>query len=221
MPQRCFFIMPFAPGFHYFYRYLKEHIEAHHDLECHRVDDVPHFTQAIIDKIKDEIRAADIIIADISGGNPNVFYELGLAHAHEKFTLLVTQDDYHKLPFDVESFRVLSYQNPDHFLAEIDQILIARFSPLYYQALYAQAVDLYQQMQVALVLDTTVVPREEFISTLQDLERRSLWSYAAVQDDDIRLADFLLSLIIEEYRVSAIRERITQWLVERYGGAEG
>ncbi len=210
--------MPFGAGSHFFYRYLKEHIEAHHDLECHRVDDVPHFTQAIIEQIKDEIRAADIIIADISGGNPNVFYELGLAHAQGKYTLLVTQDDYSQLPFDIESFRVMSYQNPDTFIAEIDQILIGRFSPLYYQALHAQAMDLYQQMQAALALDTTPVSRDEFIVTLQDLERRNLWSYATVQDDDIRLADFLLSLIIEEYRVSAIRERVTQWLLERYGG---
>ena len=212
--------MPFAASSHFFYRYLKEHIEQHHDLECHRVDDVPHFTQAIIEQIKDEIRAADVIIADISGGNPNVFYELGLAHAQEKFTLLVTHDEYSKLPFDIESFRVLSYQNPDSFIAEIDQILIARFSPLYYTALYAQATDLYEQMQTALNLDTTVVSRDDFIVTLQDLERRHLWSYASVQNDDIRLADFLLSLIIEEYRVSAIRERVTQWLLERYGGGD-
>ncbi len=71
--------MPFAPAFRYFYLFLKQHIETHHDIECRRADDVEHFTQTITKQIWEEIDNADLIIADITGGNPNVFYELGVA----------------------------------------------------------------------------------------------------------------------------------------------
>ena len=220
MPKRCFFIMPFAPGHRYFYLYVKQHIETRHDFECHRVDDVPHFTQAIIDQIQDEIRDADIIIADVSGGNPNVFYELGLAHALDKFVLLVTQDDYDKLPFDIEGLRVLSYRNAENFLTELDQILIARFSPQHYGALYAQAQDLFERVRADLRLDITLIPRDRFISTLQDLEHRRLWSYTDVQDNASKLADFLLSLVIEERHVPEIRQQVDEWLLDHYGAQD-
>lgn len=32
----CFVMMPFAPELHYFYLYLKQHIEKHHGIRCER-----------------------------------------------------------------------------------------------------------------------------------------------------------------------------------------
>lgn len=51
---------------------------------------------------------AQIVIADLTGRNPNVFYEVGLAHALPRKTVLLTQnaDD---VPFDLQPIRYLMY----------------------------------------------------------------------------------------------------------------
>lgn len=50
----------------------------------------------------------EIVIADLTGRNPNVFYEVGLAHALLRKTVLLTQnaDD---VPFDLQPIRYLMY----------------------------------------------------------------------------------------------------------------
>jgi nucleoside 2-deoxyribosyltransferase len=52
---------------------------------------------------------ADLIVADLTGRNPNVFYELGYAHALGKRTLLLTQkiDD---VPFDLRHRQLVEYK---------------------------------------------------------------------------------------------------------------
>ena len=75
----CFVIMPFREELHYFYLYLQQHIEAKHAVECKR-GDADILTVPLLDKIRNYIEDADVIIADCSGRNPNVFYDLGMAH---------------------------------------------------------------------------------------------------------------------------------------------
>jgi len=56
------------------------------------------------------IASADFVIADVSRGNPNVFYEVGYAHALRKNTiLLVSKDADPKLPTDLEGTFYLTY----------------------------------------------------------------------------------------------------------------
>ena len=58
--------------------------------------------------IWENILRADLIIADLTGRNPNVFYELGYAHALHKNTVLITQsiDD---VPFDLRHRQMIKY----------------------------------------------------------------------------------------------------------------
>ena len=60
--------------------------------------------QNILKDIVREIASADLIIAELTSLNPNVFYELGIAHALRKPTILLTQS-IEELPFDLRSFR--------------------------------------------------------------------------------------------------------------------
>ena len=60
--------------------------------------------QNIIQDIVEGIATADVVIADLSGLNANVFYELGLAHAMNKKVIIITQD-IGELPFDIKSYR--------------------------------------------------------------------------------------------------------------------
>lgn len=59
------------------------------------------------------IMEARLVICDTTGWNPNVFYELGIAHTLGKHVILLTQPTNH-LPFDTQGLRHFIYtDNPD------------------------------------------------------------------------------------------------------------
>src|SRR6266567_199902 len=66
---------------------------------------------SIIQLIFAQISKADFLVADTTGSNPNVFYEIGYAHALGKKVLLLTQDT-KKIPFDIGGLKHILYQ-PD------------------------------------------------------------------------------------------------------------
>ncbi|MGL5685609.1 MAG: hypothetical protein ACRCXQ_07445 [Vagococcus fluvialis] len=82
-------------------------VEEFSDFEFLNVGDVSS-QQNIIQDIINEIHNADVIIADLTGLNPNVFYELGIAHAFNKRVIQITQD-VNELPFDIRQYRTLEY----------------------------------------------------------------------------------------------------------------
>ncbi len=55
---------------------------------------------------------ARVIIANISGRNPNVFYELGIAHALDKPVVLISQSSV-DIPFDVRAKQIVFYSSND------------------------------------------------------------------------------------------------------------
>jgi nucleoside 2-deoxyribosyltransferase len=61
----------------------------------------------IVDQVWQGIRGWDAVVADITRHNPNVFYEIGLAHALGKEVILLSQDV--DAPFDIRSSRRLNY----------------------------------------------------------------------------------------------------------------
>lgn len=85
----------------------------------------------ITDQIWYGIRRADVVIADISGSNPNVFYELGLAHALGKEVVIAAQG-LERPPFDVSTARLLRYElaDLDSFTAKLRRSF-ASVSPRY------------------------------------------------------------------------------------------
>jgi hypothetical protein len=68
------------------------------------------------DQIFTYLRDADIVIADVSGGNPNVMYELGLRHSRHAITLQV--GEYGRLPFDIQSIRTIQFVRNEMGLIE-------------------------------------------------------------------------------------------------------
>ena len=67
------------------------------------------FNSAILARIYDGIQRADLVVADMTGRNPNVFYEVGYAHALSKEVVLLTQkpDD---IPFDLAGHNHIIYR---------------------------------------------------------------------------------------------------------------
>lgn len=64
---------------------------------------------SVVNEIWTLMLGAQIVIADCTGRNPNVFYELGMAHTLGKSTLLLTQD-LEDIPFDIRHLRRIEYK---------------------------------------------------------------------------------------------------------------
>jgi len=80
-------------------------------LKACRADDL-YRPSAIVNDIWSYTKNARIILADLTGKNPNVFYELGLAHALAKPAILVTES-LEDIPFDLRGLRIIQYDKND------------------------------------------------------------------------------------------------------------
>lgn len=82
---------------------------AVHDrgLLCERMD-FQAFTGDIVDRMLNRIRSAELVIALLDGGNPNVYLEVGYAWGVQTSTILIAHEG-EQLPFDVRGHRVLIY----------------------------------------------------------------------------------------------------------------
>jgi hypothetical protein len=107
----CFVIMPFGEWFDDYYSGIFAPAIEAAGLTATRADDL-YRPSAIVNDIWEYTKTATLILADLTGKNPNVFYELGLAHAAAKPAILVTasMDD---IPFDLRALRVLEYDKND------------------------------------------------------------------------------------------------------------
>jgi len=109
----CFVIMPFKQKEfpqEWYKKILKPFIEQEFNIDCLRVDDdmLPY---KIDDKIYTYISEAKFILAEISSLNPNVMYELGMAHMLNKDVILLTKEDLKKIPFDINKILVYKYED--------------------------------------------------------------------------------------------------------------
>jgi hypothetical protein len=89
----CFIIMPFSFRFGSVTRYDKSR---------------GNFVKGIVANLLN----ADLVIADLTGLNPNVFYELGIRHTLKNGTILLTQD-ISTLPNDLKNYIAFEYNYPD------------------------------------------------------------------------------------------------------------
>ncbi len=91
------------------------------NLTIKRGDDF--FTKhSIVDDIWSAINAAKIIIAECTGRNANVFYELGISHALGKQTIMITQNSL-DVPFDLQQWRYIKYVASSQGLKEFGRVL--------------------------------------------------------------------------------------------------
>lgn len=103
----AFVLMPFAKEFDDVYKLGIKAVAKDLGVVAERVDEQI-FSESMLERIYRQIDAADFVIADMTGKNPNVFYEVGYAHAKGKLCTLITRtsDD---IPFDLKHHRHLVY----------------------------------------------------------------------------------------------------------------
>jgi hypothetical protein len=106
---KAFVVMQFSSPYNELYDDVIKKICEDFDLTVVRADETFSPGLIIADIVK-QIIDCRLIIAEISPSNPNVFYEVGYAHAMNKPTILIAEMGT-KLPFDVSPFRTLFYEN--------------------------------------------------------------------------------------------------------------
>jgi hypothetical protein len=101
--------MPFDPSFRDHYELGIKPACVESGAVCIRVDEQP-FLENILKRIYRQIGDADIVIDEMTGRNPNVYYEIGYAHGIGKSVVLLTRnaDD---IPFDLKHYPHIVYGN--------------------------------------------------------------------------------------------------------------
>jgi len=118
---KAFVVMQFAEPYDTFYREVIQKQAEAAGYEVFRIDEKAG-PGVIFQDIQKEIEQAEVVIAEITPANPNVFYELGYAHALGKPTILLAQRGA-QLPFDIRSFRVVFYNDTIGGKAEVERNL--------------------------------------------------------------------------------------------------
>jgi hypothetical protein len=112
LQKTVFMVMPFGNDVaNQVYINVVKPLCAELKFDVVRVDEITS-TEIIYNDIMQGIKNSEIIIVDISGKNPNVMYELGIAHSlRQQTTVMITQDSVSESPFDIAHFRIIGYTN--------------------------------------------------------------------------------------------------------------
>ena len=104
----CFVMMPIGGWYDSYYKEIYVPAIKEAGFEPVRADEL-FSSGSVVEQIWEQIDKAKVLLADLTGKNANVFYELGLAHASRKpvvFTSGILDD----VPFDLRHLRVIIYE---------------------------------------------------------------------------------------------------------------
>jgi nucleoside 2-deoxyribosyltransferase len=122
----AFVLMPFKPEFNDTYKFGIKEPSAELGILAERVDEQI-YNEGILERIYRQIDTADIVIADMTGQNSNVFYEVGYAHAKGKLCIHLTSnaDD---IPFDLKHKRHIVYNGSINTLKDrlVEELIWAK-----------------------------------------------------------------------------------------------
>jgi hypothetical protein len=123
----CFVMMPFNPEFNIVNETIRNTLQSPElNFVCNRADDIrePH----IVETILKSIWRAEYVIADLTDRNPNVFYELGIAHCTKDIDkVIILTQNMETVPFDLRQFRCIVYRQTEQGLLQLQKELIKTF----------------------------------------------------------------------------------------------
>jgi hypothetical protein len=116
-----FVAMAFQEPFETLYREVIQKQAEEAGFQANKIDEKPG-PGVIFQDMQQAIERADVVIAEVSPSNPNVFYEIGYAHALNKPTILLARRG-SELPFDIRSYRVVFYDDTIGGKPEVERSL--------------------------------------------------------------------------------------------------
>jgi nucleoside 2-deoxyribosyltransferase len=109
-PKLCFVLMPLHDPYTSIFENHIKPVASKCGLIAKKADDITS-NKPIMEDVWNHLNQARIVIADLTDSNPNVFYELGIAHTLGKEVIMIAQH-VTKLPFDVGHVRYIDYVYP-------------------------------------------------------------------------------------------------------------
>ncbi len=120
--NRVAVMMPFRDELNSVYEAIKSACSSQR-LQARRVDDISSPTP-IADDVFKTIAESKFVVCDLTGHNPNVMYETGLAHGLNQDVIMIVQDDDGGgVPFDIGHIRHIQYKNDEDGLKRLAEIL--------------------------------------------------------------------------------------------------
>jgi hypothetical protein len=185
----AFVLMPFDKEFDAVYTDLIKPAFEAVGYKVNRADDIVS-QQNILKDIVRSIAKADLIIADLTSRNANVFYELGLAHALQRPVVIIVQS-IEEVPFDLASYRVIPYSTHFRETPKFMQELKIRGEKVKSGELeFSNPISDFinpdffkQEIHPGLSKEkkeTNEIPIEE-----REMEEKGLWDYAVLSEESI------------------------------------
>jgi len=106
--DRVFYLGPFREPYNSIYRSVVSPAVKANGFSIKRADEI-YATRPVMQDVWQGIGEAGIIIAEVTGRNANVMYEVGIAHTIGKPVILITQD-IGDVPFDLRHYRCITYR---------------------------------------------------------------------------------------------------------------
>lgn len=121
-PKAVTCLMPFHPRYGKIFLAIKEACQDN-DFDCTRSDD-KYVPGKILEYTVDKILCSQIVIGVLEGRNPNVYYELGIAHSIGKTVILITEEkNKSDIPFDLRTHRFIFYKSMTDLKNKLDNAL--------------------------------------------------------------------------------------------------
>lgn len=234
----CFVIMPFANEYSNTYTII-ESVANSMKITCKRADKLSTTSEPIINKICTQITQAYFIIVDITDLNPNVFYELGIAHVlRDANKVLIIKENQTKCPSDINHINYYSYDKSN--LQELKDTINKFFSEnsiledLHDILNFLDLLPIDSTLSNIFLLDlsnsigndTTVLIKtlNNKHNELLDNENINLLEHLVVrlekinQKDDLYglYADLITNVILKIYKTVNIQEFVTKLFTDKY-----
>jgi hypothetical protein len=116
-----FVAMPFSDEFEDVYQFGIYEPVRRSGFICEHVGQAA-FTGDVLQRIRDRIASAKLVIADLSSARPNVYLEVGFAWGQEVPVIFLARNG-EELHFDVSTHRCIFYRNIKHLATELTQLL--------------------------------------------------------------------------------------------------
>lgn len=116
-----FVLMPFSENLKDLYLYGIRGAAEKNGYVCRRADEIQHNSD-VLKEILFYIEKADFLIAEVTEDNPNVYYELGIAHGKNKDVILLTKEG-SEIPFDLKGKNHIIYSSINNLEEKLDKRL--------------------------------------------------------------------------------------------------
>ena len=213
----CYVIMPFREKYVLTYKEAirpaihKVACDRKEEWRCLRSDDI-HVPGSITKEIVTSLHTADLVIADLTGHNPNVFYELGVVHSAGRPTIMITQQ-IQEIPFDINTYRVQSYTAAEDGLNKLrDYLYVAIQDILAHRKPLTNPV-----LDFAPVRHAHIILGLEEVKQLETQVTNEVWVIEPSLDTDLKiLGEIIRYNLIERkikyrYLVPQTRGILRQW----------